>query len=78
MTWIVFVSLGLLTSRFCRAKWTNRLAFIGSMAMILLFLIARWRASKNLFKFCPNWQNKTSQYLYFVGARLSDYIYITQ
>jgi hypothetical protein len=34
----VFVSLGLLTSRFCRAKWTNRLAFIGSMAMILLFL----------------------------------------
>jgi hypothetical protein len=37
MTWIVIVSLGLLTSlRFCRAKWTNW-RFIGSMAMILLF-----------------------------------------
>jgi hypothetical protein len=44
MTWIVIVSLGLLTSlRFCRAKWTN--LRIGSMAMILLFLVRPMMAS---------------------------------
>jgi hypothetical protein len=53
------------------------LRFIGSMAMILLFYPPDdGELCENLSVNCFIIQ--TRQYHYFVGARLSDYIYITQ
>jgi hypothetical protein len=49
----------------------TRLAFIGSMAMILLFLTPDdgELQEKICLNFVQNWtQNKTSHYLYFVGC----------
>jgi hypothetical protein len=69
MTWIVIVSLGLLTSlRFCRAKWT-RLAVHRLNGYDFAVLIRPMMASfKKKCKFCPKLAQQTNQYLYFVGC----------
>jgi hypothetical protein len=81
MTWIVIVSLGLLTSlRFCRAKWT-RLAFHRLNGYDFAVLVRPMMASfrKNLCKFCPNLARyKPSKSLFCQTRNASDYIYITQ
>jgi hypothetical protein len=56
------------------------LRFIGSM-MILLFFGPPDDGElqeKICVNFVQNWPIQTRQYHYFVGACLSDYIYITQ
>jgi hypothetical protein len=47
------------------------LRFIGSMAMILLFLVRPMMASfkKNLFKFCPKLTKKTQSLSLFCRVR---------